>query len=720
MTDSCNQEHQGNGDVSASDDDSLSLLHGLNVCEIRVAAGDMERNDPGSLVGDKEQEVKMEINPVKPPEGGTSSSVQSASGPAESAVQPENVSTCVKIPKKKYLHKRNEKGETVLHKACKRKDLAQVMALVQAGISVNMEDYAGWTALHEASAAGDEAVVEELLKAGAHVNARSCDSVTPLHDAVSSGHYQVVKLLLQCGSSVSDLSGLDLTKEEKIKELLLTSQTSPGHEQPGGTPVQYRLPEAQCQSSFSLSRSDRVWSKESGDRDRAIQLRRKHSNDAVAVAMEEVVRNQADMLTWPLTGLKDTGRYHAALTQIQSVLTELLFRQHLEKDHLSQRYRSVSDSLQRRVLKSQLVSLASCQRNLVEILQKQMHLAEVYVSVRAKLSNQPSSHGSSAAERQQPDHFSTPAPSEPVDEHSFNQDRQRKGGQRPVIPSRSESHRPVTPSRSEGHRPVTPSRSEGHRPVIPVRSESHRPVTPIRSEGHRPVTPSRLATPNNTKDRTVPRPLPPSLTQGMKTPSLKKRTSSCQSSASQPGNTVQHINFQMKVKNALIQTQAEDNSRHLSKLILRGVLAPGSTLQLLLKGHWHLAHVLSDGSLKDSRGKLHLAPERWLESILGNNIPVSSAYAWDKVTFRDEPLSQYLLNMEAEGHLAQTQPEDDVELCRVKALAAEAALNHLMRIKIIHLVDEEELLPTAVMDGHWETLFKKGSSESEDWSSELI
>lgn len=49
----------------------------------------------------------------------------------------------MKIPSKAQLSKRNGKGETLLHKACRRDDLAQVKVLIQAGISINMEDYAG-------------------------------------------------------------------------------------------------------------------------------------------------------------------------------------------------------------------------------------------------------------------------------------------------------------------------------------------------------------------------------------------------------------------------------------------------------------------------------------------------------------------------------------------------------------------------------------------------
>ncbi|XP_073322700.1 uncharacterized protein [Pagrus major] len=366
-----------------------------------------------------------------------------------------------------HLHKRNGKGETLLHKACKRKDLAQIKALIQGGISVNILDNAGWTALHEASAVGDEAAVEKLLKAGANVNARSFDGVTPLHDAVASGNYQVVKLLLQYGSNATDrnvsgLSALDMAEEENIKELLLTFQASSFmHEQPCVAPAQY----------------------------------------------------------------SQAGQYHTALTHIHYVLIEVLAKQHLENDNLSHKYRGVSDYLRQCLLKSQLVSLVARQRTLVEILQKQMHLVEVYLIKKAQLSTQPSNHPSSTVVRHQPDHFSspasTPASANDSEVHSFFQDSQRS------------------------------------------------------------------APPNNFEDLRVPRARGQLLTQGEKTLKntdvLNKEASSCQSCAHQPGNSSQHINFQMKGNNALVQTRAEDNSKHLSQHIRTGVMPSGRTLQMLLK-----------------------------------------------------------------------------------------------------------------------------------------
>lgn len=43
----------------------------------------------------------------------------------------------------KTIHKRNAQGETQLHRAAKKGDLALVRALIEAGIDVNQADYAG-------------------------------------------------------------------------------------------------------------------------------------------------------------------------------------------------------------------------------------------------------------------------------------------------------------------------------------------------------------------------------------------------------------------------------------------------------------------------------------------------------------------------------------------------------------------------------------------------
>lgn len=50
------------------------------------------------------------------------------------------------------------------------------------------------------------------------------------------------------------------------------------------------------------------------------------------------------------------------------------------------------------------------------------------------------------------------------------------------------------------------------------------------------------------------------------------------------------------------------------------------------------------------------------------------------------------------------------------SVCAEAAtLKRLMNIKIIHLVSDEELMPTVVLDYHWEKALNTDCSEFEDW-----
>ncbi|KAJ7989205.1 hypothetical protein DPEC_G00317090 [Dallia pectoralis] len=103
-------------------------------------------------------------------------------------------------------NKRNEKGETSLHRACIDGNLKQVQFLLEQGHPVNPRDYCGWTPLHEASNHGHTDVVALLLDRGANINdpgGSLCEGVTPLHDALTCGHFQVARLLVNRGASVN-------------------------------------------------------------------------------------------------------------------------------------------------------------------------------------------------------------------------------------------------------------------------------------------------------------------------------------------------------------------------------------------------------------------------------------------------------------------------------------------------------------------------------------
>ncbi|KAG7465946.1 hypothetical protein MATL_G00159640 [Megalops atlanticus] len=103
-------------------------------------------------------------------------------------------------------NRRNEKGETSLHRACIEGNLRQVQYLVDQGHPINPRDYCGWTPLHEACNHGHYDIVDLLLNRGANVNdpgGQHCEGVTPLHDALSCGHFQVARLLVERGASVT-------------------------------------------------------------------------------------------------------------------------------------------------------------------------------------------------------------------------------------------------------------------------------------------------------------------------------------------------------------------------------------------------------------------------------------------------------------------------------------------------------------------------------------
>ncbi|XP_013916451.1 PREDICTED: putative ankyrin repeat domain-containing protein 31 [Thamnophis sirtalis] len=123
------------------------------------------------------------------------------------------------------INKRNAKGETHLHLACKKGKLSLVKSLIASGACVNQKDNAGWTPIHEASNGGFTEIIAELLKSGADVNSKSLDGVLPIHDAVSGNHFEAVQLLLLHGANPNERNNngqnaLDEATCDQIKELL--------------------------------------------------------------------------------------------------------------------------------------------------------------------------------------------------------------------------------------------------------------------------------------------------------------------------------------------------------------------------------------------------------------------------------------------------------------------------------------------------------------------
>ncbi|NWR18455.1 BARD1 protein, partial [Emberiza fucata] len=132
----------------------------------------------------------------------------------------------VKSPGVNSIARRNYKGETLLHVASIKGDLAAVEELLKNGADPNVKDNAGWTPLHEACNHGHREVVELLLRHRALVNTTGYQNDSPLHDAARNGHLAVVELLLLHGASrhavnIFGLRPVDYAESKKMKSLLM-------------------------------------------------------------------------------------------------------------------------------------------------------------------------------------------------------------------------------------------------------------------------------------------------------------------------------------------------------------------------------------------------------------------------------------------------------------------------------------------------------------------
>nr|XP_044999782.1 tonsoku-like protein isoform X3 [Jaculus jaculus] len=118
----------------------------------------------------------------------------------------EELRGCLGRRKVNKWNRRNDMGETLLHRACIEGRLRRVQDLVRQGHPLNPRDYCGWTPLHEACNYGHLEIVRFLLNHGAIVDdpgGQGCDGITPLHDALNCGHFEVAELLIERGASTT-------------------------------------------------------------------------------------------------------------------------------------------------------------------------------------------------------------------------------------------------------------------------------------------------------------------------------------------------------------------------------------------------------------------------------------------------------------------------------------------------------------------------------------
>uniref|UniRef100_F7FJ56 Tonsoku-like protein n=1 Tax=Monodelphis domestica TaxID=13616 RepID=F7FJ56_MONDO len=118
-------------------------------------------------------------------------------------------------------NRRNDMGETMLHRACIDGQQRRVRDLVEQGHPLNPRDYCGWTPLHEACNHGHLEIVRFLLDHGAAVDdpgGPGCEGITPLHDALNCGHFEVAELLVERGASVTAKNSKGHNPRETLRQ----------------------------------------------------------------------------------------------------------------------------------------------------------------------------------------------------------------------------------------------------------------------------------------------------------------------------------------------------------------------------------------------------------------------------------------------------------------------------------------------------------------------
>lgn len=124
-----------------------------------------------------------------------------------------------------YKVKKNEKGETPLHRYCIDGNFEQVERLIKLGHPVNVHDNFGWLPLHEACNYGHVDIVTLLLKHKASINdTKNLDKISPLHDACTNGQLNVVDVLLDAGADMAPLNKYGETPFECLKKVWRKSQ----------------------------------------------------------------------------------------------------------------------------------------------------------------------------------------------------------------------------------------------------------------------------------------------------------------------------------------------------------------------------------------------------------------------------------------------------------------------------------------------------------------
>jgi ankyrin repeat protein len=189
---------------------------------------------------------------------------------------------------------RDSSGRLKLQRVCDKGKFEEAKALIEEGVDVNDQDYAGNSALHEASLNGYTDIVELLLENGAEVDLQSGpdDLDTPLIDAATNGHIDTVKLLLKYGADPRIENAHGQNALDSIDEELLEGEVLKALLKKAALTLQKKT----RFSTFSSNHSEEDNSEHDDDHNRSRSKSRSHQNRATSTS-----KSRADMLFVDLT-----------------------------------------------------------------------------------------------------------------------------------------------------------------------------------------------------------------------------------------------------------------------------------------------------------------------------------------------------------------------------------------------------------------------------------
>ncbi|XP_026749242.2 BRCA1-associated RING domain protein 1-like [Galleria mellonella] len=150
-----------------------------------------------------EEKPKSKSKPYKAPSSSSKKVGKNVLSDKTNQLKPDLESSLVSSISIKTAEKRNNKGETMLHIACRLGKLDKVTELLNQGANTNTKDNAGWTPLHEAVQNGRLDLVSLLLQYNTLINVPGQGNETPLHEAVRFNHIDIARELVRNGADIN-------------------------------------------------------------------------------------------------------------------------------------------------------------------------------------------------------------------------------------------------------------------------------------------------------------------------------------------------------------------------------------------------------------------------------------------------------------------------------------------------------------------------------------